>query len=120
SSDLLSSMIAAALVVTTVAALADAGDFYLNPFVGYTWHDSDTNLDESKFWGVGFEKQLTDQFGVEFLYMRDTDAEFEDSSSGVDIERIAVNGNYYTPQLGISQPYLQTGLNNSSDEDPVF
>jgi len=116
----LSSMIAAALVVTPVAALADAGDFYLNPFVGYTWHDSDTNLDESKFWGVGFEKQLTDQFGVEFLYMRDTDAEFEDSSSGVDIERIGVDGIYYTPQLGIFQPYLKTGLNHVKYEDSGF
>lgn len=108
----LTSMMAAALVAAPVMARAEAGEFFLNPFVGYTWHDSETDLDESKLWGVGFEKQLTDQFGVEFLYMNDGDAEVENTNIGVDIERIGVDGLYYTPQFSIFQPYLKLGLDH--------
>jgi OmpA-OmpF porin, OOP family len=109
----LSSMLVAAIAVAPLAALAEPGQFYLNPFVGKAWHDSETDLDNSTFYGIGFEKQFTKDFGVELQYMKDTDAEFGGiGNGGADIDRIGVDGIYYTPSFSIFQPYLKLGVDH--------
>jgi OOP family OmpA-OmpF porin len=102
-------MMAAAMVFAPVAALAEPGQFFLNPFVGYQWYDNDTGIKDSSFWGVGGEKQFTKDYGVELQYIRDINAKIKNGGPGVDAERVLVDGIYYTPQFGMFQPYLKLG-----------
>ncbi|MDB6063338.1 MAG: hypothetical protein JWM78_3441 [Verrucomicrobiaceae bacterium] len=105
----LSSVMVAAMAFAPVAVLAEPGQFYLNPFIGHQWYDNDSGVKDGSFWGVGFEKQFTDQYGVEVQYLRDINGKARDGSTGIDAERILVDGIYYTPRFSMFQPYLKLG-----------
>jgi OOP family OmpA-OmpF porin len=105
---------AAALVLSPMVAHAEPGQFFLNPFIGYQWNDSDINMRNHSFWGIGGEKQFTKDFGVELQYMRDNNAKSDVDGSGLDVDRIMVDGIYYTPQISIFQPYLKLGVGHVS------
>lgn len=114
-----SSVMAVALALAPVAVMAEPGSFSLNPFVGYMWHDSTTDLDNSTIFGVGAEFQFTNQFGVELQYIKDNDAKMGGGGPNVDSDRFAIDGIYYTPRLSIFQPYLKLGVDHVSYDVPA-
>lgn len=111
------SAMTAAMALTPVAVVAEPGQFFVNPFIGMEWHESTQewhgsrpDLDNSEFYGIGGEYQFSERFGAELQYSRDTDGKDSNSDVGVDIERVFLDGIYYTPAFGSFQPYVKLGL----------
>ena len=108
------SAVAVAMALAPLPVLAEPGQFYVNPFVGYQWYDHDSannnGIKDNMYWGLGFEKQFTENLGVELQYLRDDNAKIKNTSTGVTADRLLVDGIYYTPQFSIFQPYLKLGL----------
>src|SRR4029077_17721606 len=110
------SVLTAAIALATVTVVAEPGQFFVNPFIGMEWHDSTQewkgvrpDLDNSQFYGIGGEFQFSERFGAELQYTRDTDGKDSNTDIGVDIDRIFLDGIYYTPAFGNFQPYVKLG-----------
>jgi OOP family OmpA-OmpF porin len=109
----------AAIALAPITVVAEPGQIFINPFVGMEWHESTQewhgdrpDLDNSQFYGIGGEMQFNERFGAELQYSRDTDGKESNSDVGVDIDRVFLDGIYYTPAFGNFQPYVKLGLDH--------
>lgn len=98
---------------STIVLAEEAGQWYINPMIGYQWFDSERDLDDDASIGIGLEYQYNKQWGTEIKYLISS----LDEDSGIpgndaDLSQIIVEGMYYLTDLGNEQfkPYLAAGL----------
>jgi OOP family OmpA-OmpF porin len=108
----LAALVSSALLAAPLAAMADAGQFFVTPFVGVQTFDGDRHAGDNKVWGLGGEYQFDDHFGAELDYT----SSFKDMEAGspktdVNYDRISLDGIYYFGTMAkVWQPYFKLGV----------
>jgi len=109
-------LIASAMMALPMAAAAEAGKFYLSPFVGVESFESGVGLDQSVGYGLSGLQMFTDNLGAELSYMKST-ADVHQSTESVDIDQLFLRGIYSFGKMGYQEryePYVSLGVGNVS------
>lgn len=107
------SLLIAAMAAAPVTALADPGQFYLTPFVGWQQFDKQRHISDEIAWGLGGEYQFSKHWGAELSYAESTNAQTRPDKFDVTVRRLALDGIFYFGRLGrdrIFSPYLKAGV----------
>lgn len=113
----LATVISSALMAAPLAVMADAGQFFVTPFVGVQDFDKARQVDDAGVWGIGGEYQFTDQLGAEIDYTRSFDnMEVGSPAEDVNYDRLSLDGIYYftpTGSNGAVTPYAKLGVGHN-------
>lgn len=96
---------AAALVV----GAAELPDYEISPKVGGIWHEGDTQLEQSLYYGVGVGMKVRDDIMMTLSYLH-SNADYEDDQGDTDIGALFLNPEYYFNWDEKIKPYLTTGI----------
>lgn len=91
---------------------AEAGDWYINPMIGYQWFDSDRELDDESLLGIGVEYHYSDQWAVELKYLRSS-PDGDSAAGDADLDQLIVDYMYLLNKRGNFQPYLAAGIGHA-------
>jgi len=111
-----SSLLLAAMTAAPVTVMADPGQFYLTPFVGWQQFDKSRRIDDSVTWGLGAEYQFSRHWGVELDYSQASSANLRNSSRNVKVQRLNLDGIFYFGRHGwdeVFEPYLKAGVGHN-------
>lgn len=104
------SLVMLGLTLTAQPSFAeDAGNFYLNPAVGYQFFDSERKLEEEAIFGIGAEYVLAPNFGLEVGYLY-SNPDLENASGDVDLDQFSLDALFYTEGYQEWQPFLLAGI----------
>jgi len=110
------SLLLAAMTAAPAAVLADPGQFYLTPFVGWQQFDKSRRIQDSVTWGLGGEYQISEHWGVELDYSQASSANLKDSSRNAKVQRLNLDGIFYFGRHGwdrVFEPYLKAGVGHN-------
>lgn len=107
-------LVSSAILATPLAVKADAGQFFVTPFIGLQHFDNDRDATSPEVFGIGGEYQFSDHFGAELDYTR----AFGDFKAGsprehVGYDRVSLDGIYYFSPIGEKHsvvPYFKAGV----------
>lgn len=110
------SLLLAAMTTAPVTAMADPGQFYLTPFVGWQQFDKSRRIEDNVTWGLGAEYQFSRHWGIELDYSQAPNAGLKDSSREVKVQRLNLDGIFYFGRHGwneVFEPYLKAGVGHN-------
>ncbi len=111
------SIIGLAVSALPLAAAADAGQWYLNPAVGFQTFDSgndDRDLDDEITGILGLEYQVSDRWGVELRYMQSSlDNRYNVPSRDADLYQGSLDLLRYLGDGEGWEPYLAIGVGHA-------
>lgn len=121
---MLKKICAASAVAVAMAAASGAQSqngeegFTIHPHLGYYKFDSDRNVDDTLFPGIGLGYQFDNPWAIEFNYLtKETNAE-SPSSVDVDFEQYRLDALYHLGGNGDIQPYLAAGIGENNFDFP--
>lgn len=100
-----------ATLLSAPPALAEKGDWYINPMIGYQWFDSDRDLDDSELLGIGAEYHYSDRWAVELKYLHSSPD--GDNGDDADLGQLIVESMYLLRRHSDFQPYLAAGIGHA-------
>jgi len=120
------SLLLAAMASAPAAVMADPGQFYLTPFVGWQQFDKSRNIDDHVTWGLGGEYQISEHWGAELDYseahgtrVRNREIaglDLDLNKVDVNVRRLSLDGIFYFGRHGwdrVFEPYLKAGVGHS-------
>lgn len=91
----------------------DAGNFYLNPAVGFQFFDSDRKLDDAGTLSLGAEYVIAPNFGVEASYLY-ANPDAKTGGSDADLDQYGLDALFYTEGYQEWQPFLLAGIGHGN------
>ncbi len=103
----------AALSLGSAFAVAEEGQVFINPAMGYMEFDSQRQVNETDVGVLGLEYQFSESWGAEVVGLY-ADTETETLSSDVDYRSLRLDGLYYIDTDSDVRPYLAAGVGHAT------
>ena len=101
---------------SVAAATENAGQWYVNPTLGYQLSTGDRNLDDDVVYGIGAEYQYNETWGTELKYLQGSMNADVTGSNNADMKHLILEGMYYLNSSATDKfsPYLAAGLGHAT------
>ncbi len=100
----------ATLTTFSVTAIAEEGNWYLNPAIGYQDFDSDRDLDGEPLLSIGAEYRYGEHWASEIRIM---DSSPDGDNGDVDLLQYGIDGIYYFGRMDKFDPYAAVGIGHA-------
>ena len=100
----------ATLTTFSVTAIAEEGNWYLSPAIGYQDFDSDRDLDGEPLLSIGAEYRYGEHWASEIRIM---DSSPDGDNGDVDLLQYGIDGIYYFGRMDKFDPYAAVGIGHA-------